>query len=82
MAYNFLCVFLSLVLVHQLRVLVAGGLVAQSGTDGGKGQEKGEVELHDDIWVWYGILYRSRCRVKMVSGPLNVRTGGLYITVF
>ena len=37
MAYNFLRVFLSLVLVHQLRVLVAGGLVAQSGTDGGKG---------------------------------------------
>lgn len=47
-AYNFLRVFLALVLVHQLGILFAGGLVAKSGTDGGKGQEKGKVELHHD----------------------------------
>lgn len=48
MAYNFLRVFLSLVLVHQLGILLAGGLVAKSETDGGKGQEKGKVDLHGD----------------------------------
>lgn len=66
MAYDFIRVFLSLVLVHQLGILFAGGLVAKSGTDGGKGQEKGKVKLHDDY------VQSSGDQLRMVSGTVDV----------